>query len=74
MSFTTLGLGENLRRFKINNPLCVECLKSDVVYGGKVVDHIVRSMREGQSLMKLIVNLYANRVTTGNLATTRGMG
>lgn len=38
------------KRFKINNPLCVECLKSDVVTSVKVVDHIVAINAGGAKL------------------------
>lgn len=38
------------KRFKQNNPLCVECEKKDLVVPVKVVDHIVRINAGGAKL------------------------
>ncbi len=38
------------KRFKINNPLCVECERNDLVVPVKVVDHIVAINAGGAKL------------------------
>lgn len=38
------------KRFKQSNPLCVECLKKDLVVPGKVVDHIKPINAGGEKL------------------------
>jgi hypothetical protein len=53
--------------------LCVECLKSDVVTAVKAVDHIVAINAGGAKLDEANCQLYANRVTTGNLAANLGV-